>query len=1097
MRNLKSENKNEILTQAIPSLYQGETKIAGYSAKYLLAGNVKENSSFTVGFILELRRFLRKFNLPWKLAITWLCKICSISPPDIPNEGAVCNQWTKLYVKRANIVDTEKIINFENQPYHVPKTLQLSDNIEGNIEKPHDPETTINLLLEKIAILSVQHNQCITQRNCARRAVASKRRQLDDMQRKLRCQIKKEEILKNKFSKFTPRNSNKREKRKEAKICKQQQELLNSEIELKNLKDQLINEQFNKTKLTEKVNNSQKTTVNAQKRASRWKNAWKKLKLANSSANTNYQMILNLRMRISELELENTELEHKLETLTDNSVLQTYEKKYSDDVRETYWELLASGVSIDKCEKVVRTVVEKLCPKKIGRLPKKTCTSLLQTEALIVSQGQVAAAMLDSSNNNTLHTDGTKRRFREYAGYQISTSDGNSFSMGLQELTTGDAESFLAGTLTTLTELAEAVGSTEVETSHVYAQLLKSIKNTMTDRHVVNKQFKAQLQEVRETILPKIVNEWDGLTDGEKNNITEIHGLYCGLHVLINMASSAKSVIGFCHDLIYQCCKALTESGCAKSGCGEFKAYLEAENKKCHLITFIVNCFNVLFINGAAVYYHWHDISSFFHDGYCGQTNKLLQAISNGMEISDHKAMCRALGIIEKIITGPLWRLLEERKHIFEMNSDWELLYNSVLTLSKDATDLLHGEPIFTNVSITKDCVWVDLFTTQDTEFQSKTKECLQKVLCSFIPLLLRQLHDQLPGGKYHQPSQKVIEETAGVPRHNKISEANFGDLDRLVKRAPQKATSSQAGVMLYVRNKTGKYLMSLSSSKRRKYLDIARKHAKQRQQTEYQRWKEIIKKRQQVQAERKRKKDVREQKLRESAQQIAQKVHSAGLWCSDKQVDQQVQLCRASKSDNASKLAVKEQIKYHVHVRKVILIQKSPAKFQKNQQPLSLIQLAENLKTIIKLHPLPNTSKLKCHSVISSQHLPKKRKNIQSAPQNKKKQKNYPEIQRNHQFAQNQVLAVAYDTDWFVGEVLSVKNNLASVKFLQNISTRKGIRVVKWPTTHDIKDVDAKFVLSSGFDIAPNDSSGRTFSIPESVKISKLYEEYESLHFH
>ena len=103
--------------------------------------------------------------------------------------------------------------------------------------------------------------------------------------------------------------------------------------------------------------------------------------------------------------------------------------------------------------------------------------------------------------------------------------------MGLQELTTGDAESFLAGTLTTLTELAEAVGSTEVETSHVYAQLLKSIKNTITDRHVVNKKFKARLQEVRETILPKIVNEWDGLTDGEKKNITEIHGLYCGLHV--------------------------------------------------------------------------------------------------------------------------------------------------------------------------------------------------------------------------------------------------------------------------------------------------------------------------------------------------------------------------------------------------------------------------------------------------------------------------------------------------------------------------------------------------------------------------------------
>ena len=156
----KCENKNEILTQAIPSLYRGETKIAGYSAKDLLAGNVKENSSVTVGFILELRRFLRQFNLPWKLAITWLCKICSISPPDIPKEGSVCNQWAKLYVKRANIVDKEKIINFENQPYHVPKTLQLSDPLPNTSKlKCHSVISSQHLPKKRKNIQSAPQNK--------------------------------------------------------------------------------------------------------------------------------------------------------------------------------------------------------------------------------------------------------------------------------------------------------------------------------------------------------------------------------------------------------------------------------------------------------------------------------------------------------------------------------------------------------------------------------------------------------------------------------------------------------------------------------------------------------------------------------------------------------------------------------------------------------------------------------------------------------------------------------------------------------------------------------------------------------------------------
>ena len=50
--------------------------------------------------------------------------------------------------------------------------------------------------------------------------------------------------------------------------------------------------------------------------------------------------------------------------------------RYNDDIRKVYYDLLSMNVSVDNCQHVVRTVLEKLAKIQVGRLPPKTVASM-------------------------------------------------------------------------------------------------------------------------------------------------------------------------------------------------------------------------------------------------------------------------------------------------------------------------------------------------------------------------------------------------------------------------------------------------------------------------------------------------------------------------------------------------------------------------------------------------------------------------------------------------------------------------------------------------------------------------------------------------
>ena len=85
------------------------------------------------------------------------------------------------------------------------------------------------------------------------------------------------------------------------------------------------------------------------------------------------------------------------------------------------------------------------------------------------------------------------------------------------------------------------------------------------------------------------------------------------------------------------------------------------------LIPFVGNRFNVLYYNAAAVYYHRDSMLDFLE--HWPNPNNLLKAVKEDLSNDIFVAELKALGIIDKLLTGPLWRLIEEKTTILELNS--------------------------------------------------------------------------------------------------------------------------------------------------------------------------------------------------------------------------------------------------------------------------------------------------------------------------------------------------------------------------------------------------------------------------------------------
>ena len=113
-----------------------------------------------------------------------------------------------------------------------------------------------------------------------------------------------------------------------------------------------------------------------------------------------------------------------------------------------------------------------------------------------------------------------------------------------------------------------------------------------------------------------------------------------------------------------------------------------------------------------------------------------------------------------------------------------------MFTMGRSCDPLLYNEDkLFDDIEAHNDAMYKELFEQQDSELDTLTVEALEIMMHRFVIVLERQLHDQLPGGEFSDPSEELLAEARHVPKSNSFGESVFGVLDRLLRERPAATT--------------------------------------------------------------------------------------------------------------------------------------------------------------------------------------------------------------------------------------------------------------------------------------------------------------------
>lgn len=73
--------------------------------------------------------------------------------------------------------------------------------------------------------------------------------------------------------------------------------------------------------------------------------------------------------------------------------------------------------------------------------------------------------------------------------------------------------------------------------------VVAKIKNTMSDCHIVQKNFNTLLEDYRADILPSTIQDWDKLSASEQEHMSSLNNFFCGMHVLVGMVDATSSTL--------------------------------------------------------------------------------------------------------------------------------------------------------------------------------------------------------------------------------------------------------------------------------------------------------------------------------------------------------------------------------------------------------------------------------------------------------------------------------------------------------------------------------------------------------------------------
>lgn len=644
---------------------------------------------------------------------------------------------------------------------------------------------------------------------------------------------------------------------------------------------------------------------------------------------------------------------------------------YVKNLQVCVYNLLEHHVSSKHVGPVIDAVLS-LVNKKADRLPCVSTIHNMNLQRLALSYKHVSEVLVDKPNTS-IYTDETSKFGNKVCGYHVRDEEGNYFTLGLRDLTTKSA----SDTLETLTQILGDIDHAADIGNDASKKILTNISATMSDSASTEIKFNSLLEEYRATILPYTIENYHELDEEGKQSVSKLNNFFCGLHSLVHFAETCSKTLNefekqhfdnkapmhqgsYKKDgesgtlrLIRTASKAFSRGADEKSGCHlpfvTFIAqFLKDHNmKSLKLVPFRGQRFNILFHNAGQVYL-LHEQMTDFLKGF--PLNRLTQSVAFDLDVVTYVAGCKALGLISKLVSTPLWNLLEDKSiNILDMNKYYLMLKSGLQEATENVNGFMTGtvRPFGEEVYVKEDIVYDTLVAP--SHYDDDCEMILSILLAALTKYVVQKFKDFLPGGVFSQPSEEMKVKMKSVEKHNKFSERVFAYYDNLLRYKPHVNTLASEAYIAFAVNKTGKWLKEQPEDKAtelvssaRKEVAVIRRNFKNRQ--------EIIKQRRREKLEEARR-TKEEQAARElkKLEDITNEIIYYGLWQSTEQVDSMLETIK-SKSEKVK--ALKAQMRFRREIFKQNSGDSAVFRFSKKENGgnvlLSVTELTENVKALV-----------------------------------------------------------------------------------------------------------------------------------------------------
>ena len=822
-------------------------------------------------------------------------------------------------------------------------------------------------------------------------------------------------------------------------------------------------------------------------------------------------LLSNTRQRCNKIRIEKEKQDQKIQQMEkdflridneySNGNLKMREEnsnKFTTDVIKCVVELIGEAeVSGKNCGKVIDVVSRNLFHVKLDPrdIPSERSSLRFADKGHVLAKCQLGEELLNSSCAD-LHSDGTSKDHTKVVGHQLSTDGGKMLSCGFTPVCREDADTLVDVAFNLLKELAELYSADEADMQ--FRSMVRNLTGLMSDRASVMKSFNHKFNTKRKELL-------------EMEEDMEF--LHCNAHFLLGLSSACEKVIKtyqkdkgkdfqFGRDkepkflrfhsaenpasrYIRLACDILGPRGDEKSGCKDsWDAFCSMQDVKSEVTSFRGNRFNNLFQAAASLHHHRDGIINFLKN-YMPGLNLKQESVLYDAECNSVDVLIIALGIMYHKVTGPYWILMGMDIQYLNFYLHVTAMHEALSTWELDASPMLdeNSTSLF-NVEVTS-IVLASLYNVTE-EKKDEVALILKKLCAEFKSVVERQLTDFLSGGRYHNVQDEVqIQRLKHSKITNLVGEECFGDLDFSIFKRRNASLHHHSTVNMLKRNKTSSWFEAKSVAQQKKLLWLCTLKSQTMREEHQDIQKNVLETRKQMLADNKRQKEIKAAKLAERKHELVEKVKRHGGPCLEKKDVDTILENLGSQRQQID--AIKDEIRYH----KTVLGAKSKTLTLAG----SLSNLTTKLKSFLGNEPfLEGESNEAITGVEHSNTETEDDENELYSDLESESDVEDASVIDDTNFGsfefsrQGEFVAVFYDNEYYVGQVLSFENKTeGKVSFLDKCRIKKN--TFRWTDSNTVEDVSAVYVFDWGFDMIPN---GRFWQLIDADVFNKLERKYQ-----